>query len=190
MAKIAITVALLLPEDIMDKAIDINSQSSEDPIKLNKENCLPHLTLSMGAVEEENLPKIEEILTEIGEKFSKLLLTIDKISKGHSCFEIEDNENLQKLHEEIMMRLSPYFSYDAKLNMCFSPPVVVERTLFWINGFKDNTSFENFYPHITLGISKLNEQKLNIDFMASKLAVCHLGNYCTCRKILFSLDLD
>ncbi len=28
-----------------------------------------------------------------------------------------------------------------------------------------------------------------IQFTASKLALCHLGNYCTCRKILSLHDL-
>jgi 2'-5' RNA ligase len=193
MSKIAIDVVLLPPEDIMDKAIEINSQFADDPIKLNKENCLPHISLCMGVVKEKNLLKIKEIIDGISKQFSKLFLTIDEISDEHVCFEIKNNENLQKLHEEIMTKLSSYLSYDATTDMCFSPPPVVEKTLTWINNYK-KTSFENFYPHITLGISKLEiskleNRKLNIDFIASKLAVCHLGNYCTCRKVIISSDL-
>ena len=52
MPKIAIDVVLLPPEEIMDKAIEINRQLADDPIKLNKENCLPHVSLCMGVVEE------------------------------------------------------------------------------------------------------------------------------------------
>ena len=190
MAKIAIDVVLLPPENIMDKAIEINSQFADDPIKLNKENCLPHISLCMGVVEGKNLPKINEIIDEISKQFSKLFLTIDKISGEHVCFEVKKNENLQKLHEEIMTRLSLYLSYDATIDMCFSPPPVVEKTLFWIKNYKDKSSFENFYPHITLGISKIDNRRLNIDFVASKLAICHLGNYCTCRKVIISSDLS
>ena len=189
MAKIAIDIVLLPPENVMDKAIEINSQFADDPINLNKENCLPHISLCMGVVEEKNLPKIKEIIDKTSKKFSKLFLTIDKISDGCICFEIKNNENLQKLHEEIMTKLSSYLSYDATTEMCFSPPPVVEKTLFWINNYKDKLSSENFHPHITLGISKLDSQELNIDFVASKLAVCHLGNYCTCRKVIISSDL-
>ena len=189
MAKIAIDVVLLPPENIMDKAIEINKQFADDPIELNKENCLPHISLCMGVLEEENLSKINEIINEISKQFSKLFLTIDKISSEHVCFEIENNESLQKLHEEIMTKLSPYLSYDATTDMCFSPPPVVEKTLTWINNYR-NTSFEKFYPHITLGISKVDDKELNIEFTASKLAVCHLGNYCTCRKVIISSDLS
>lgn len=189
MVKIAIDVVLLPPENIMDKAIEINKQFTDDQIKLNKENCLPHISLCMGVLEEENLPKIEEIINEISKQFSKLFLSIDKISSEHVGFEIENNETLQKLHEEIMTKLSPYLSYDATIDMFFSPPPVVEKTLIWIDNYK-NESFEKFYPHITLGISKIEDKELNIEFTASKLAVCHLGNYCTCRKVLISSDLS
>ena len=188
MAKIAIDVVLLPPKNIMDKAIEINKKFADDPIELNKENCLPHISLCMGVLEEENLPKIEEIINEISKQFSKLFLTIDKISSKHVCFEIKNNETLQKLHEEIMTKLSSYLSYDATTDMCFFPPPVIEKTLTWINNYR-NTSFEKFYPHITLGISKVKDKELNIEFIASKLAVCHLGNYCTCRKVIISSDL-
>lgn len=189
MSKIAIDVMLLPSEEIMDKAIEINNQLADDPIKLSKKNCLPHISLCMGVVEEDNLSKIEETINEIGKNFSKLSLAINEINSEYICFEIKKIENLQKLHEAIMTKLSPYLSYDATTDMCFSPPPVVEKTLFWINNYKDKLSSENFHPHITLGTLKLKSQKLNINFTASKLTICHLGNYCTCRKILHSVNL-
>lgn len=189
MPKIAIDVILLLPKEIVDKAIEINNQLANDSIKLDKENCLPHISLCMGAVKEENLPKIKRIINEIADEFSKLPLTINKINDKYICFEIKNTEKLQKLHETIITKLSYYLSYDSTTDMCFSPPPVVERTLFWINNYKEKSSFENFYPHITLGISKLNKKRLNIKFTASKLAICHLGNYCTCREIIHSINL-
>jgi hypothetical protein len=68
--------------------------------------------------------------------------------------------------------------------MVYSPPAVNELTLFWINGYFKNSSFENFKPHITTGFGKIDSVVLPIYFNASKLAICHLGNFCTCRKIL------
>ena len=115
-------------------------------------------------------------------------MNITEINSQHVCFEV-NNEILQKLHEELMTNLSTYLSYDATLEMFFSPPEIVEKTLFWVNTYR-NTSFENFYPHITLGISKLENHKMNINFIASKIAICHLGNYCTCRKVIISSDLS
>ncbi len=190
MSKIAIDIVLLPPEDIMDKSIEINNKLNEDPIKLNKENCLPHISLFMGAVEEEEeLSKIKKIVDEIATQFSKLSLTISRINYEDCGFDIKITKDLQKLHETIMTKLNNYLTHDATTDMCFSPLPVVEKALFWINNYKENSGFKNFHPHITLGISKIDGKELNIKFIASKLAICHLGNYCTCRKILHSVNL-
>ncbi|MFZ5391005.1 MAG: hypothetical protein ACOZAJ_01895, partial [Patescibacteria group bacterium] len=89
----------------------------------------------------------------------------------------------------IMTELDPYLSYKAGISDCLVPPEVNEKTLYWINNYKIKSSFNNFYPHITLGISKLQDKEVDINFIASRLAIGHLGNYCTCRKILDSVDL-
>ncbi len=189
MAKIAIDVVLLPPEEIMNKAIEINKKLVDDPIKLNKESCLPHISLCMGTIEEKSLPKIKETIDKIASSFPKLSLTINEINEEHTTFDIEKTEILQKLHETVMEKLEPYLSYNATTSMCFSPPHVVEKTLFWINNYREDSSFGKFHPHITLGTSKLNKTELDINFTASILAICHLGNYCTCRRVLHSVKL-
>jgi 2'-5' RNA ligase len=188
MAKIAIDVVLLPPEEIMDQAIEINKKLKDDPIQLNKKNCLPHISLCMGLMDQKDFEKIKKILLDISKDFSGLNLNINKICNEKKSFKILYNEQLQKLHEKIMINLSPYLTYDAKVEHCFSPPNVVEKTLFWINNYKKNHP-ENFDPHITLGRNDVEEKDLNLNFVSSRLALCHLGNYCTCRKILYEINL-
>lgn len=186
----AISVVLLLPEDIMDRAITINRWFSCDPIRLDKQDCLPHISLCMGTLESHCLPDVIWIVDRIVQRFRPLHLTIDKTDTRRSCFYIKEDDELQRLHEEIMLALSPYLSYDATVDMCLSPPIVVEKTASWINGYRRNRSFENFFPHITLGVSQiLPDEVLDIDFVSSRLAISHLGNYCTCRKILHLVDI-
>lgn len=43
---------------------------------------------------------------------------------------------------------------------------------------------EDFLPHITLGKGTLDAKAGETSFTASRLALCHLGNHCTCRKVL------
>ncbi len=43
--------------------------------------------------------------------------------------------------------------------------------------------------HITVGVAKTDKFKFSLDFTASKIALCQLGNYCACRKIIISSDL-
>jgi 2'-5' RNA ligase len=81
MSKIAISIALLPPDDIMDMAISINKNYPDDPIQLNKENCLPHISLCLGVVEENHLPGIEKIIAEIKKNTPALTITISHVQE-------------------------------------------------------------------------------------------------------------
>jgi len=65
MRKIAIDVALLPSKEMMDKAIEINKEllkKYEDKIILDKEKCLPHISLCMGCIDEDRIPEVKQIL--------------------------------------------------------------------------------------------------------------------------------
>jgi len=233
MAKIAVDAVLLPSDEMMDKAIEANRELLKqcagfppvlarpsrdrqggvpDKIVLDKENCLPHISLAMGCIDEEIVADIEKVLQTIAKgprfagtkQYSLEQLSVTGIHVGTSSadekvsvFRIERTRTLQLLHEEIMASLAPYFSYDVTADMIFSPPVAGESTLLWIKNYPDRSSFENFFPHITIGYGEISDYSfgsrkagsLPIKFTASKLALCHLGNHCTCRKILASAEL-
>jgi len=199
MAKIAVDVVILPSEAMADKAIEANKELLKqyaDKIVLDRENCLPHISLAMGCIDERDIVEIKKILQTLAEKYSlEQLSTIgihtDTNSAGEkvSVFQIEKTETLQSLHEEVMRRLAPYFSYDVTADIVLSPPAASESTLLWIRNYPEKSSFKNFFPHITIGYGQLNDFSLPIRFAASKLALCHLGNHCTCRKILAYVEL-
>jgi 2'-5' RNA ligase len=189
MNKIAIDVVLLPPDEIIDLAISKNKERKEDPIKLDKQKCIPHITLCMGAINKQKLPEIKTFLEEISNQFSPLNIEINKINEKHSAFDITINPKLQKLHETITRKIKPWIIDEPTTEMCFSPPDVSKRTLYWLGGFKDKSCFENYYPHITLAKEGLDKENISIKFTTFRLALCHLGNYCTCRKILFETKL-
>jgi len=189
MNKIAIDVVLLPPNKIIELAIYKNKEKTKDPIRLDKEKCIPHITLCMGAVDKEKLKEVKQFLEKIKEKFSELKLKITKINEKHSAWDIEITPELRKLHETITKKLKPWIIDNPTTKMCFSPPNVSERTLYWLSRFKDKSCFENYYPHITLAKEGLDTEEVQIEFTAKRLALCHLGNYCTCRKILFETKL-
>jgi len=199
MTKIAVDVVLLPSDIMMDKAIEVNKkllESFERKIILNKENCLPHISLAMGVVDKKDISAIDKILREAAEQFSPMNLKAVNLraettptGKSVSDFEIGKTEKLQLLHETIMKKCSPYFTYEPAIEMVFPSPKPKEATLYWIKNYPQNSSFENFLPHITIGFGEINNINLPIKFTGSKLALCHLGNYCTCRKILASTVL-
>jgi 2'-5' RNA ligase len=200
MAEIAVDVVLLPSEEMADKAIAANKEllkQCADKIVLDKESCLPHISLAMGCIDERDIADIEKVLQTIAKQYSLGQLNVIGIHTGTnsateqvSLLQIERTEALQSLHEEVMRRLAPYFSYDVTADMLLSPPMASESTLLWIKNYPEKSSFEKFSPHITIGYGEINNFSFPIKFTASKLALCHLGNHCTCRKILASVKLE
>ncbi len=89
--------------------------------------------------------------------------------------------------EEIMDKLTPYLSTDVTGDMIYGDQAVAGSTLLWIKNYREKVSFENFFPHITIGYGQIENLVPPITFASSELALCHLGNHCTCREILVSI---
>jgi 2'-5' RNA ligase len=199
MAKIAVDVVLLPSEAMANQAIKVNKELLKqyaNRIILDKENCLPHISLAMGCIDERNVADIEKILKSIAEKNNPGRLSIVGINIGTnslgekvSSFKVKKTKRLLSLHEKVMLRMKPYFSYNVTAEMVLSPPTAGESTLLWIKNYSEKSAFDNFFPHITIGYGQVNDFSFATEFTASKLALCHLGNHCTCRKILAAVKL-
>ena len=200
MAKIAVDVVLLPSEEVTNRAIEANNGLSKqyaDRIILDKENCLPHISLAMGCINERDIANIEKILLTIAEKYSPGQLNIIGINAGTnslgekvSVFEVKKTGRLLSLHKEVMRRMTPYFSYDVTAEMVLWPPIACESTLLWVKNYPKKSAFENYFPHITIGYGQVDDFSFTAEFAASKLAICHLGNHCTCRKVLADAELE
>ncbi len=200
MAKIAVDIVLLPSEEMADKAIAANKELLKRytaKIVLDKENCLPHISLAMGCIDKKDIDKIDEILKTITKETTLGQLNAIGIHTGTnragekvSVFQIEKIEALQSLHEEVMKKLAAYLSYDVRAEMLLSLSETNESTLDWIKNYPEKSSFENFFPHITIGYGEIINFSFPIKFNVPKLALCHLGNHCTCRKVLISSNLQ
>lgn len=198
MAKIAVDVVLLPSQDMMDKVIEVNRElpkQCSDNIRLSKKDCLPHISLAMGCTEETDIANIEKALQAIAMNHNPGLLTVTAVrieanSSGRevSVFEVHRTEQLQALHETVMKELAPYFSHDVTADMVLPEQRADESTLCWISDFPKKSSFQNFLPHITIGYGRAAGIPSPAEFRATHLALCHLGNHCTCRKVLLSVE--
>jgi 2'-5' RNA ligase len=199
MAKIAVDIVLLPSEEMADKILTANKEllkRNAAKIVLDKESCMPHISFAMGCIDEKDIHDIGKILKTIAQQNPLGQLSAIGIHTGTnragekvSVFQIEKTESLQSLHEEVMQRLVRYFSYDVRAEMVLSSSETSESTLDWIKNYPEDSSFDNFFPHITIGYGEINNFSFPIKFNALKLALCHLGNHCTCRKILASVNL-
>ena len=59
-----------------------------------------------------------------------------------------------------------------------------ESDLTWVKQFRSHATYAHFDPHITLGVGTIATPLAPTNFVATELAVCHLGRLCTCRRIL------
>ncbi len=190
MAKIVVDVVLLPSETIADTTVEANRRLSDRRITLSKESCLPHISLAMGCIEQENICRIEGILSEIAEQFAADPLRIAGIHLGTnslgervSSLQIERTKAIQSLHEELMQKLKPYVGYDVTADMLLTPPIS-ESTLRWITEFPNKSAYANFFPHITIGYGEIGVFSFPAEFSVSKLALCRMGNHCTCCEVL------
>ena len=81
MPKFAIDVVVLLDAKMTDKAVEVSKLQSEkvnDKILLNSENCLPHISLAMGVIDENDIEEASGILNKIAAQFQTLKLKADK----------------------------------------------------------------------------------------------------------------
>lgn len=199
MAKIAVDAVLLPSETMAGKAIEANRnlvKEGSNRIVLDKERCLPHISLAMGCIDQNDLVDIRRVLETIAGRYHVQELKVigvrigtNSVGEKVSVLQIERPDALQALHEEVMRGLMPYFGYEVTADMVLSPPRAEESTLQWIRNYAEKASFENFFPHITIGYGEIDDFSFPIEFTASKLALCHLGNHCTCKKVLVSTEL-
>ena len=212
---------------MMDKAIALNrrlSGHSDQVIILNKKDCLPHISLAMGCIEEEDVPLISTLLCELAQQFPGLELAATAVravespsGRTVSSIEIDNTPDLQQLHEVVMSRLSPHFSYTVSPEMFFAdlghrgadgatadvtgnatadatpdatPDVKIDKAaISWVENFPAQSSFTRFSPHITAGFGQTSDVLGPMRFRPASLALCQLGKFCTCRRILSAADL-
>ncbi len=221
MAKLAVDVVLLPSEAMMDQAIALNRRlpgRSDQEMILNKKDCLPHISLAMGCIEGEDVPLIQTILEKIAQQFPELDLTATAVravtspaGRTVSSIEIERTARLQRLHEAVMSRLSPHFSYTVNPEMFFAslahkgahrgadgaadetpdvtPDVTIDKAaISWVENFPAQSIFTRFSPHITAGFWHSDYVLGPMLLRPASIVLCQLGNFCTCRRILAAAD--
>jgi len=209
---IAIDVLLIPSEEMYAQSLQLNSlinQNNPETIKLD-ENHVPHITLLQCFIKEEDLPDVYNAL-EVENIFEGLFETIKNDSlKAESLFYYKDKEEsfsmiavekskfLLKLHEKIIELVQPYtVKNGSQISFIQNPDgsPISESTVTYVPEFIDKHSFENFDPHITLGVAQtklldsLAENVFKpIQFKAASLSIYQLGDHGTAQKILWKSE--
>ena len=194
MKKIAINVVLLPPDPETDMILEWNQtlcKARPANIALGKLQYLPHISMVMGCIREDQLDEASALLQAIAGKHNALALQVPNIrtvstASGNTIITLDINLTLElaALHESLVGAFRPLLTQDADEAALNDIPPISPDAIAWINHFIPDQCFDHFWPHITLGFGDPPPDFRPISFQGSRLAICHLGNYCTCRTIL------
>jgi len=192
--KLAIDVVILLPDDVIDLAIKWNRalhNANGGNIQLDKHSCLPHISLAMGCIRGHQVEQACAALSSMATEHSYLSLSIPELkcvstASGNRVvsFDISPSKALTVLHESSVATFKPFLTQDASESDLYDPPPIDSASIDWINHYVPHHCFQHFWPHITVGYGETQDHFDPVTFRASRLAICQLGNYCTCRRIL------
>ncbi len=197
MNKVAVDIVLLPEKQVTDYAIAANAELVEKDgsrIVLNKGNCLPHISLAMGCIARSDIIRVTKLLEPLAAiipkklKLTGIQKSADFSGETVSVLQIECSGKLQKLHESICEAVENFFTYDVTEEM-IAGGIAGVSTLRWIANYPAKSSYENFSPHITIGYGDLQDLATPKEFSVSQLALCHLGNNCTCFEVIWSVTV-
>jgi 2'-5' RNA ligase len=195
----AVDIVLVPPDEMGDRAIALNRRLSgptEQKIILDRIQCVPHISLAMGVMDDDQLTEVCEELAKIASKREALRLRATTITEVHiptgeviSSIQIANSPELYALHYDAMTLSEYFFSHHATIDHFFSTPPVEAVSVQFVDRYPIESAYANFRPHITLGVGTVPEKDIQATFVSDTLALYHLGSYCTCRDLLYSTQL-
>lgn len=190
---VAVNVALLLPPATVARVDAFNASlvaDRPDGFRFDATH-LPHLTLAQLFTRRSNLDRLAERVRLTLKGRPPLPLRTGRLACGRTTavIEIANTAALQRLHERLMATVSAFEERSGTAEAFFSNaeparPADVE----WVTRFRTAASFERFAPHLTLGVGELTSFEA-LSFVAHRVALCHLGRFCTCRVIFRTWSL-
>jgi hypothetical protein len=146
---------------------------------------LPHVTLTQQFIRAEELPeafsRIDAVLA--GQPSLTLHATGAMSAGGTVSVAIEPTTALVDLHHRLMDALRGLERPDGG-RAAFADEDSRVGDVLWVASFRLKASFGSFTPHITLGHSSTLPDVAPFSFEARTVAACHLGRFCTCRRVL------
>jgi 2'-5' RNA ligase len=190
---IALDVALLPPPGVSQRAIAISASLPADDfqgLRLD-ESHLPHITLTQMFARTNELDEVFARVDDVVRGGSAMTLRITRGGQGTNSvwMEVEKTPALVQLHEQLMEALRGLERPDGGTGAFFEEDARL-RDVLWVTGYRLKSSFHHYTPHITLGHGSAPPVIEPTGFEADTVAVCHLGKFCTCRKVLREWKLN
>ena len=185
---LALDVAVLPPAACRPRLAGLNAALDPPPRGFRFDDThLPHVTLAQQFVAARRLDEVIRCLARTVRGAAPLRLRSTGMSRGRttSSLRLAPTTALARLHAGVMDALLPFDAGPGDASAFHAngePPRPAD--LEWATQFRDRAAYARFDPHITLGVGAAPAAATALDAVADRVALCHLGRYCTCRRIL------
>ena len=193
-ALLALDVALLLPPEARERAVRLSQSltpaAAKAGLRLDADH-LPHITLSQQFVRADELDAVLEHIDEAVRGQAPITVRVTGGGKGSRAvwMAIERTAEIALLHERVMEALrglerpggtaAAFFDGNARIG-----------DVAWVTTYRLKSSLGAYNPHITLGHASKPPDIAPFAFQATAVGACHLGRFCSCRRVLRIWDLS
>ena len=184
----AIDVALLVPDALGRVLIGLNRSLQPPPDGFHLDAThLPHLTLAQLFVRAGDLAEITRLVGAVLQYQPPLAVATTQVSRQRvsTTLGITGTDELVALHRRLMDHLETFRTNDGGAEAFWTDGDVPRAAdVSWVATFREEAAFHRFDPHITIGVGQLDGEVDRTRFVATEVALCHLGRFCTCRRVL------
>lgn len=189
---LALDVAILLPPDAAERAIQLSATlpvGQSQGLRLDAERR-PHITLTQQFVRVDELDAIFERVDEALRGQQPMAIRVTGGGKGASSvwMAIERTPSISRLHERLMETLHA-FERPGGGPAAFYEGDARGGDVAWVTRYRRSSSLGAYTPHITLGHAGEPPRIEPFTFEATTVAACHLGRFCSCRRVLRRWEL-
>jgi 2'-5' RNA ligase len=191
-SRIAIDIAILPPPDVSQRAEALSAAlplEESQGLQLGPE-YLPHITLMQQFISRDTLDEAIARVDVVLRDQNPLSLRVGGGARGSNSvwMAIERTAEIVQLHERVLHATTAFETADGDA-AAFYGADARERDVRWVREFRRESSFARFTPHITLGHAAEPPFIEPFDFVGTRIAMCHLGRFCSCRWMIRAWDL-
>jgi 2'-5' RNA ligase len=190
-SRIAVALAFLPPAAVSRLVVTANRRLPSAAIRLGP-TARPHITLAMACIDRRAVPEIAEQLAQLADAEPAVEVTLTRAvtieGSGHATAWLEAalSRGLRRWHRLAVTLLESYRRPGPRAaGFAPGPGRVSASARRWVRRYAQDAALAHYRPHITIGYGDApTVPHLPIPFLARRIVLCHLGNHCTCARVL------